>query len=416
MNHVRIHIAFVSILNLVGSLIGACIGVLTSRFEPSHLTVAMHLGIDKITNVVSTIGPLEFSEAIDLGIDEVASINVVLILLGASAALTFNELPPLFEALPVHLLVGTEVTSYLDCSELEFLHTLPSHFVSHPVAIVLTTIQWLSVAALAMEKSHFEATFVDGAIWERFDSSAFRIFIDKGALDSGAISIGEHSIAFLHTVLPCTSIHRTVAPLACAEASHAAHEPLAFVFPALLLADKHAMTSLVSVGILAVVKVTIGELADTVTVGDVVTKVAVVEFAFGERILAESFHLTLHPVAFVRFLESNYLFAHRVFVFIAHQVVAGHLIGCLRGPDHLTLAMWLTFKDLATVHRAIRQVKLTITSQRIFLVGEAFEDDAVAKSDFSVLTSAFHASHWLAAHLTLLRRADSWGLLLLGTG
>ena len=126
----------------------------------------MHLRIDEVTDIVTTIGPLEFSEAIDLGIDEVASIDVVLILLGASAALAFDELSPLFEALPVHLLVGTEVTSYLDCSELEFLHALTSHFVSHPVAIVLTTIQWLSVAALAVEKSHFEATFVDGAIWE----------------------------------------------------------------------------------------------------------------------------------------------------------------------------------------------------------------------------------------------------------
>ena len=56
----------------------------------------MHLGIDKITNVMSTIGPLKFSEAIDLGIDEVASIDVVLILLGASATLAFDELSPLF--------------------------------------------------------------------------------------------------------------------------------------------------------------------------------------------------------------------------------------------------------------------------------------------------------------------------------
>jgi len=111
-------------------------------------------------------------------------------------------------------------------------------------------------------------------------------------------------VALLDAVSPRACVHRAIAPLTGAVARHAPHLPLTLVLPALLLADKHAVASLIPVRVRTIVQIAIRELPDPVTVRNVIVEVAIIELAFGEGILAEAFHLAHNPIALVRLLEA----------------------------------------------------------------------------------------------------------------
>ena len=123
------------------------------------------------------------------------------------------------------------------------------------------------------------------------------------AFDFRSISIRQHTVAFLRTVLPCSFVHGTISPLADALTRHSSLQPLPFILPPLLLADEHAMSGLVPIDVVTIIEVTVVKLADAMAIGYVVHEVAVVEFALGERVLSDAFHLAEHPVALVGLLE-----------------------------------------------------------------------------------------------------------------
>ena len=154
-----------------------------------------------------------------------------------------------------------------------------------------------------MKEPLLEAALINRSIWECLYSTSLRIFIDKGALNTGAISISEHTVAFFSTVLPAALVHGTVAPLASACTCHSSHVPLALILPSLLLTDEHSLARLVPVQVGAIVEVGISELTYAMAIGNVVLEVAVVEFALRETILSEALHFTMDPVTFVSLLE-----------------------------------------------------------------------------------------------------------------
>ena len=118
-------------------------------------------------------------------------------------------------------------------------------------------------------------------------------------------------MAVLDAVAPRARVHRAVSPLARPEASHAAHLPLAFVLPALFLADEHAMASLIAVHVLAIIEVSVRKFSDSMPVRNVAGKVAIVELSLREGVLAKAFHLSHDPVALVRLLKAHHLLSLR---------------------------------------------------------------------------------------------------------
>jgi len=141
------HVAFVCILDLCA---GGCL-----RLEPSHFAIAMHLRIDKVTDVMSSIRPLEFSIALYLRVFEVAAVDEVIILLHLSSTLwaiqSFaDSLPPLLVAFAVDLAIG-EGPSYLDGAPLQLLDSFAFHLVSDPVSRVLRSVTRLLVLPLSVE-------------------------------------------------------------------------------------------------------------------------------------------------------------------------------------------------------------------------------------------------------------------------
>ena len=110
-------------------------------------------------------------------------------------------------------------------------------------------------------------------------------------------------MAILCTVDPTALVHSAVSPLASARAGHSTHLPLAIVLPALLLTNEHAYTRLIAVHVVAIIEVTISKLSDSMAVRDIVLEVAIIEFAFGKRVLADSFHLASDPITLIHLLE-----------------------------------------------------------------------------------------------------------------
>ena len=121
--------------------------------------------------------------------------------------------------------------------------------------------------------------------------------------DFRPIGISQDTVAFLRTVLPCSFVHGTISPLADALTCHSSLQPLPFILPPLLLADEHAMSGLVPIDVVTIIEITVVKLADTMSIRYVVHEVTVVEFALGERVLSDAFHLAEKPVAFVSLLE-----------------------------------------------------------------------------------------------------------------
>lgn len=126
---IGVHVAFVGVFDRLPLSVGCLC--------PGHLAMPVHLGIDESANVMPTIGPLELTVAFDLGVLELASVYVVLVLFShAAASPSFNDLAPLLEAFTVDFLTCTECAGDLYLTKFELLNALASHLVSDPVSIV----------------------------------------------------------------------------------------------------------------------------------------------------------------------------------------------------------------------------------------------------------------------------------------
>jgi len=101
---------------------------------------------------VTTIWPLELTEAVDLRIDKVASVDIMLVLFGqASPTRTSDYFTPLFKSFTLHLLISSEASGDFNCTEFKFLDALAAHLVLNPVSVVLRAIEWLPVTTRPME-------------------------------------------------------------------------------------------------------------------------------------------------------------------------------------------------------------------------------------------------------------------------
>ena len=128
MNHIRQHLTFVDTFHTVVLL-------------PGHLAEAMHLRIDEISDIMSTIGPLEYPVPTDLWILEIASIN---------------EDPlwicPLFKSFSWNMALVKNTTN-LDLTIINFLGAQTFDFIFEPLALIFLLIGWLLVFTLTMELS-----------------------------------------------------------------------------------------------------------------------------------------------------------------------------------------------------------------------------------------------------------------------
>ena len=112
------------------------------------------------------------------------------------------------------------------------------------------------------------------------------------------------------------------------------------------------MSVLESIHVVALVKVTVVPLSNSLPVRVALEEIADVNFVFLEPELAKAFHSPVNPVSDVSFEESLYAF----------------VINLLLRPDFLAVAVRLALFDLADVNGAIWVDQLTVTCG-LMLVG-----------------------------------------------
>lgn len=173
---IGIHVALISVLDLLIRRV--------RLFIPCHLAVAMHLRVYEVSDIVTIVRPFELSISFDLGILEITTVDKVLVLLRCSrSTCVFDDSAPLLKAFSIDFLPVAKVASDFYCSPPQLFGSLSSHFVTHPVSIVLRPIQWLLVFTLPVEKTLLEATLVNRSIRESLHATPFWILVNEGAFN-----------------------------------------------------------------------------------------------------------------------------------------------------------------------------------------------------------------------------------------
>ena len=151
MDNIRCHLSFVHCVNSFFTISRE--RLIPCRLKPGQLAVAMHLRIDKITDVVSSIKPLEFAKALDLRIYQITSVNIVDCLFHRTTRLSwewyFGHTTPFFIAFAINL-TSNEVPSQLYPTLFQLFHTFTSNLILIPLADIFSPI-YLFVLTRAME-------------------------------------------------------------------------------------------------------------------------------------------------------------------------------------------------------------------------------------------------------------------------
>jgi hypothetical protein len=101
--------------------------------------VAVHLSIYEVADVMTAVRPLKNTVAAYLTFHKVSAIDVNSIIV-----------VPLFEAFTCHLTLVEKATD-VDFSTVHLFETLTPDLIFDPLALVLYTVSWLLVLAIAVE-------------------------------------------------------------------------------------------------------------------------------------------------------------------------------------------------------------------------------------------------------------------------
>jgi hypothetical protein len=110
-------------------------------------------------------------------------------------------------------------------------------------------------------------------------------------------------LSLLNAVFPLSLILSPISPLAQALSTHSAELPFSLVLPPLLLTQEKPFPVLVTVLIVSLIKVTVSPLSNALSVRQVRTKVADIQFITVQMEFAKSIHCTVLPIANVLLLE-----------------------------------------------------------------------------------------------------------------
>lgn len=210
--------------------------------HPGHLTLSLHLRVDEAADVVPSIWPFEFSVALNLRVFQISTVNIDFFTfnrfvreIGLLIILNFF---PFFISFPVHKISTVKESLDFDCAIVGAFGALATHLVLFPRAVVFRLITCLFEFPLTMEHSDKKLTSVRATIWENFLTITIRLITFKLPFVNGAIRKLQRALPLLLTVLPLTSIRRSIRPLTHSHSIHLSILPLAVILPSLLFAYK----------------------------------------------------------------------------------------------------------------------------------------------------------------------------------
>ena len=234
---------------------------------------------------MSSVRPLELAISIDLRLIKMSPVNEPFV--GLDLAGSHLPLDSLDHGLsPLLVPFACDVTrlehaTNLNRTPVQLLDAIAAHLIPIPVASVLRAVLGLTILSKATEETTLHVAFEYAPICKCLDTSALWEVLYESALNLGPICIGQNSRAILYAILPRASIHCAIFPLAGAFSSHFTLEPVTHIFPALIEAEEHTLTCLISILVSTLVKVSIGPLANTMAIRESIDKVAYIDLAFG---------------------------------------------------------------------------------------------------------------------------------------
>ena len=172
----------------------------------------MHLGVNKVADIVSSIWPFKFTEALNLTVFKVTSVYEKLALHVISGS-------PFFVSLPIYN-SSFEITANFKHIAIYLLHTLTLHFIFHPSSFEFNLDLWLFVFTVTAEKTVFKFTYITTTIFEYFAALAIRIIICELTFIHTSISVVQSSLSFINTISPLPFIKCAILPPAHSETTH----------------------------------------------------------------------------------------------------------------------------------------------------------------------------------------------------
>ena len=146
----------------------------------------------------------------------------------------------------------------------------------------------------------------------------------------------------------------------------------------LIQAQEHALPSLVSILVRALIEISVRPFPDPMTIWESVWEISNVNFTFRESQLSKTLHLSIHPISFEHLLEPRCAF------FLASLILSLswwiRIDSCC--PRFLSVAMRYSFANRAYINRTIRVYELSISCQWIFLRREPLKDNIISHHKF----------------------------------
>lgn len=313
--------------------------------------MAVHLRINEVADVMTTVRPLENAVAAYLTFHKVSAIDVNSIIV-----------VPLFEAFTCHLTL-VEKATYVDFSTVHLFETLTFDLIFDPLAFVLNTVSWLLVLAIAVELAFKERTSVHTSVDKRLLTFSVREIVDKLSGVDRSIAVAQGPMAILDTVFPLAPILSMIGPLADTEAIHLSVFPFPVVGPATFLAHKSSLARLESIFERSLINITIRPLSGSLPDRVPVAELADVRLTLTHDQLSVSFHLAVNPCTFVRLIS----------IWLALVI----------GPCFRALTLRLSFHYLSLILRRIRPQQDS-TPCDLALVALALKHNAIGQHFFRV--------------------------------
>ena len=235
----------------------ALVDILLTFEVPDHFSLALHLRVTEITNVVAAVRPLELSIPLHLAVNELTTVQVLFSdlahLIWIILALLEAMLLPFLDRFALDLAVLIKYSVELDSAMVADFHSLALDAVLPPPPVILRPIAHLFEFALAVEHAILKSTRVRAAIRENFVADSARLIMIKVAGINCSVREEQLAGAILATVLPVAFVPRAIGPFDDRVPVHFTALPVARVAPALVLTDENSVALLITLAVLAFV-------------------------------------------------------------------------------------------------------------------------------------------------------------------